>query len=41
MTNTDYVMNHVFWIGVFPGLSNEMLEFIVKTANVFCATGKK
>lgn len=40
MTNTDYVMNHVFWIGVFPGLSNEMLDFIVKTATEFVEGAK-
>jgi len=40
MTNTDYVMNHVFWIGVFPGLTEEMLDFIVKTAFDFVALAK-
>jgi CDP-6-deoxy-D-xylo-4-hexulose-3-dehydrase len=28
LTNTDFVMNQVFWIGVFPGLTNEMLDYI-------------
>ena len=40
MTNTDYVMNHVFWIGVFPGLSEAMLDFIVKTATEFVEVAK-
>jgi CDP-6-deoxy-D-xylo-4-hexulose-3-dehydrase len=40
MTNTDYVMNHVFWIGVFPGLRDEMLDFIVKTALEFVEAAK-
>jgi CDP-4-dehydro-6-deoxyglucose reductase, E1 len=40
MTNTDYVMNHVFWIGVFPGLTTEMLDFIVKTAVEFVESAK-
>ncbi|WP_213805850.1 lipopolysaccharide biosynthesis protein RfbH [Granulicella sp. dw_53] len=31
MVNTDFVMNHVFWIGVYPGLTREMLDFIVRT----------
>ena len=35
MTNTDYVMNHVFWIGVFPGLTKPMLDFIVATIGEF------
>ena len=39
-TNTDYVMNQVFWIGVYPGLTREMLDFIVKTAVEFVAGAK-
>lgn len=27
LTNTDRVMNDTFWIGVYPGLSREMLDF--------------
>jgi CDP-4-dehydro-6-deoxyglucose reductase, E1 len=34
-------MNQVFWIGVFPGLTKEMLDFIVKTAMDFVALAKK
>jgi CDP-6-deoxy-D-xylo-4-hexulose-3-dehydrase len=34
------VMNHVFWIGVFPGLNNDMLDFIVKTAMDFVESAK-
>src|SRR6195952_4264904 len=40
MTNTDYVMNHVFWIGVFPGLNEAMLDFIVQTATEFVGAAK-
>jgi CDP-6-deoxy-D-xylo-4-hexulose-3-dehydrase len=40
LTNTDFVMNQVFWIGVFPGLTREMLAFIVETATEFVATAK-
>ena len=40
MTNTDYVMNNVFWIGVFPGLTKEMLDYIAKTAIDFVANAK-
>jgi len=29
LTNTDMVMNNSFWIGVYPGLSKEMLDFAV------------
>ena len=27
LTNTDVVMNDSFWIGVYPGLTHEMLDF--------------
>ena len=30
LTNTDIVMNDTFWIGVWPGISIEMLEYVVK-----------
>jgi CDP-4-dehydro-6-deoxyglucose reductase, E1 len=29
LTHTDYVMNNSFWVGVYPGLTHEMLDFIV------------
>jgi CDP-6-deoxy-D-xylo-4-hexulose-3-dehydrase len=38
LTNTDFVMNQVFWIGVYPGLTTAMLDYIVKTAVQFVAT---
>jgi len=40
LPNTDFVMNHVFWIGVFPVLTREMLDIIVKTESDFVATAK-
>jgi CDP-6-deoxy-D-xylo-4-hexulose-3-dehydrase len=40
LTNTDFVMNQVFWIGVYPGLTTEMLDFIVQTATEFVASAK-
>jgi CDP-6-deoxy-D-xylo-4-hexulose-3-dehydrase len=30
MVNTDFVMNNAFWIGVYPGLTTEMLDFVAK-----------
>lgn len=35
LTNTDITMNHTFWVGVYPGLSKEMLDFIVDTIETF------
>lgn len=31
LKNTDFVMNNVFWIGVYPGLTDEMLDYVVDT----------
>jgi CDP-6-deoxy-D-xylo-4-hexulose-3-dehydrase len=32
LKNSDFVMNRVFWVGVFPGLTREMLDHIAGTA---------
>jgi CDP-4-dehydro-6-deoxyglucose reductase, E1 len=31
LENTDFVMNHAFWIGVYPGLTAPMLDYILET----------
>ncbi len=31
LPNTDYIMNNTFWIGVYPGLEGEHLEYMIKT----------
>jgi CDP-6-deoxy-D-xylo-4-hexulose-3-dehydrase len=35
LENTDLVMNNSFWIGVYPGLDEKMLEYTVKTIEKF------
>lgn len=30
LTNTDVVMNDTFWIGVWPGLSTQMLDYMIE-----------
>jgi CDP-4-dehydro-6-deoxyglucose reductase, E1 len=35
LTTTDRVMNDTFWIGVFPGLTREMLDFAVDKLETF------
>jgi len=31
LTNTDFVMNNVFWIGVYPGLTTPMIDYMSET----------
>jgi len=40
LPNTDFVMNHVFWIGVYPGLTKQMLDFIITTMTSFIASAQ-
>ena len=39
LTNTEIVMNDTFWIGVYPGLSEEMLEFTAQKIENFFGVG--
>jgi CDP-6-deoxy-D-xylo-4-hexulose-3-dehydrase len=36
LTNTDLVMNSTFWVGVYPDLTNEMIEFVIDVFGNFC-----
>jgi CDP-4-dehydro-6-deoxyglucose reductase, E1 len=36
LTHTDEVMNNGFWIGVYPGMSKAMLDFMVAKIKAFC-----
>jgi CDP-6-deoxy-D-xylo-4-hexulose-3-dehydrase len=40
LRNTDFVMNNVFWVGVYPGLTPAMLDFIASTIGKFVSTAK-
>lgn len=35
LKNTDIVMNNLFWIGVYPGITREKFDYIVKILNKF------
>jgi len=37
LPNSDFAMRHVFWIGLYPGLTEEMLAFVLQTFHDFCA----
>jgi CDP-6-deoxy-D-xylo-4-hexulose-3-dehydrase len=30
LNNSDHVMNQAFWIGIYPGISAEMIDYVVK-----------
>ena len=31
LKNTDYIMNNTFWVGVYPGMTDEMIDYMAKT----------
>ncbi len=35
LKNSDVVMNQTLWLGVFPGLTKEMIEFMISTIHEF------
>ena len=35
LSNTDIIMNNTFWIGVYPGLTEEMLGYVVDRLETF------
>ena len=35
LNNTDRIMNHTFWIGVYPGLTEEMLSYVADNIEQF------
>jgi CDP-6-deoxy-D-xylo-4-hexulose-3-dehydrase len=37
LPNTDFVMNNVFWIGVYPGLTKPMLDYVVEVITGFAS----
>ena len=39
LTNTDIIMNDTFWIGVWPGLSKQMLDYVIESMHLIF--GKK
>lgn len=38
LENTDKIMNHTFWIGVYPGMSIEKLNYTIGKLEIFCET---
>ena len=38
MTNSDFVMENVFWIGVYPGLQEEQIDFMLEALHAAIAS---
>ena len=38
LPNTDFALNNVFWVGVYPGLTRPMLDFVAETISSFVRT---
>lgn len=30
LNNTDYIMNNTFWVGVYPGMTDDMIDYMAK-----------
>ena len=30
LRNTDFIMNNTFWVGVYPGMTDEMIDYMAK-----------
>lgn len=39
LTNSDRIMNQTFWVGIYPGLSEEMLDYTAEIIDQFCGIG--
>jgi CDP-6-deoxy-D-xylo-4-hexulose-3-dehydrase len=36
LTNTDTIMNSSLWIGLYPGMGDEKLDYMIETIRAFC-----
>ena len=39
LPNSDRIMNQTFWVGIYPGLSEEMLDYTAEIIGQFCGIG--
>ena len=35
LSNTDIAMDRALWLGVYPGLTNEMLDYVIESLHSF------
>jgi len=38
LRNADIIANSTFWIGVYPGLTDEMIDFMISTVHEFVSS---
>lgn len=41
LSGTDFIMNNTLWIGVYPGMTDEMLRYMIDTVKEFVAQYSK
>lgn len=41
LKNTDFIMNNGFWIGVYPGMTTDMLNWMIESIKEFCTKHSK
>jgi len=41
LVNTDRIMNDTFWVGVYPGMTDEMIDYMAKTIRETLALSNK
>lgn len=41
LNNTDRIMKDTFWIGVYPGMSDEMIDVMATALKEACGKGNK
>jgi CDP-6-deoxy-D-xylo-4-hexulose-3-dehydrase len=39
LVNTDITMNQTLWLGIYPGLGNEQLDYITEKLEFFFGVG--
>lgn len=41
LKNTDFVMNNVFWVGVYPGLTDAHKDYMIETIASYTRTARR
>ena len=41
LENTDRIMSDTFWVGVYPGMTDEMIDYMAKTICEAVRQGKR